>query len=574
MIPDYPTLLALYHDMRRSAVKAPKSTRDIAYSYIRYSHGPQEEGDTIRRQTALREDWLRRNPHVVLDRTLRMADPGKTGYGADPFTDPRYALAAFVEEVKARRVLPGSYLIVENLDRLARRNPIHSIPAVLNLIGAGIRIVQLTPAEIVYDSDMDQGKLMNMLWELARGHGESKRKATLASPKWAEKLRLARQGVPHGHVVPLWLELRDGRYRLRPGTGRVIRNIFRWSAEGSGIVPIARRLNADGVPPFGDLARWTRGYVGRILSNRAALGEYQKMKGPKGDEPDGEPVPGYFEAAVTEAQWAAAQNAKAARNKRTGRPSRSGLPTSPLAGLLHCARDGVNLRVKKKKGLDVVMSATAADKMAPSRGRHFPLAHLVDGLFSQLEEVAVMDIFRDPGGTRIGELEAQLFDINRRLAVALQRFNADPESLTWADQVSACDREQRGVNKELAAARQEAACPASASWAEALQLMRRDEPARLRQCFLTAIEGIWCLFVPREPYKVAAVQVWFAGGQVQRTYLIWSFVPPGWRSDRAKDDWLAYSFAHPRDFDLRGRKDAADMARELERVKLPEFGQG
>lgn len=148
------------------------SAIDLAFSYIRWSSDPQEDGDTQRRQTALRDGWLKKHPNVRLDTSLVLIDRGVSGFTGENRTNHNRALSQFLSLVGTPRVPIGSYLIVENLDRLTRESPLESIPLVLNLIKAGIRVVQLAPFEMVYDLNMDQGQLMFMLSELARGHGE------------------------------------------------------------------------------------------------------------------------------------------------------------------------------------------------------------------------------------------------------------------------------------------------------------------------------------------------------------------------------------------------------------------
>jgi len=42
---------------------------ETAFSYIRFSSKPQEKGDSIRRQTELRDAWLARNQAIHGDAT-------------------------------------------------------------------------------------------------------------------------------------------------------------------------------------------------------------------------------------------------------------------------------------------------------------------------------------------------------------------------------------------------------------------------------------------------------------------------------------------------------------------------
>ena len=554
-------------------MKPSSAEQQTAYSYLRFSSAAQEDGDSLRRQAAMRDAWLARNPSILLDQSLKLLDRAVGAFTGEHRKNLKHALGAFVDLVTRGRVPSGSYLIVENLDRLTRENPVQSIPAVLSLIAAGIRVVQLSPCEVVYDSDMDQGKLLTMLWELARGHGESKRKSELIGQAWAAKKRAARDGVPHGKTVPAWITLEDGKYRLIPAAAATVRSLFQWCAAGMGLTQILRRLVEAGTPTLLTGRTWSRSYVAKIIASRAAMGEYQPGRGRHGKLPDGDPIPGYFPAAVTEAEWSAAQMSKRARVCRTGRPAAGGGPTSPFAGLLHDAKTGSPLRVRKSHSQTFLLPADCEERSAPMRGQTFPLPHLVDGLLSQLRELSAVELFNDPGAGQVQQIEGRLFDCERRLKAAVERFESDPESSTWADRVSAYDKEKRGLVRELNTVRQSAASPASASWSEAVKLMRENEPSRLRQCMLTAVADVRCLFVPRGAYRLAAVQVWFVGGECHRDYLIWSYTPQKWNVRKHRDRWQAISFPETLqgDFDLRERSNAAALAALLEKLDLSEF---
>jgi DNA invertase Pin-like site-specific DNA recombinase len=88
----------------------------------------------------------------------------------------------------------GSFLILENLDRLSREHIQPALLLALNLLQAGIRIVQLRPAEMIFDSKSDTLQVMMMMFELARGHGESAIKSERVGKAWAQKKELARKG--------------------------------------------------------------------------------------------------------------------------------------------------------------------------------------------------------------------------------------------------------------------------------------------------------------------------------------------------------------------------------------------
>src|SRR5262245_42966948 len=150
---------------RRTAAAAA-----IAYSYIRFSHPDQAKGDSVRRQTEAVADWCQRH-RVHLDTATTLCDLGTSAYLGKHRENPdRNALAAFLKLVESGRVPRGSFLVIENLDRLSREHIRPALTLLLNLIEAGVRVVQLRPVEAVYDEAVEPMQLMMAIMELSRGH--------------------------------------------------------------------------------------------------------------------------------------------------------------------------------------------------------------------------------------------------------------------------------------------------------------------------------------------------------------------------------------------------------------------
>jgi len=532
----------------------------VAYSYLRFSEpGRQARGQSIARQIANRDDWLKRNPRVRLDETLRMRDEGVSGLSGEHRRNPKFALAQFLALVEEGTVKPGSFLIVENLDRLTREHPRESLRWVLDLIAAGVRIVQLVPFEQVYDSSMGERELVLMLSELARGHAESMRKSTLIGPLWAEKKRLAREGVPYGKQVPRWLALVNGKYVLAERFAPGVRLAFRLSAEGLGHCGVARELNSRSIPAPSYSGLWTRGYVARTLSNRAVLGEYQPYSGSKRRKREGEPIPNYFPAVVTEAEWYAAQAAKTTRAGSSGRPTRAGGVTSPFAGLLCHAPTGERLICKMHRKRRVLIPSSVHEGTATRPACSFPLDSLVSGLLEKLREIRSAELFSDPGAAALAVADGRLEEARKRLAVARERFRVDRESAVWAEEVSVCDRQVRALEAEREAIVRETSNPASESWQQALREMRRNDPGRLRACLLATVASVQCVFHASGADRLAMVQVWFRGGEARRDYLIWHRTRYGVDAQRNAPAVRVKSPADllPIAFDLRDRQQAA-----------------
>ena len=110
--------------------------------------------------------------------------------------------------------------------------------------------------------------------------------------------------MPHKHQsCPGWLGLTGDRttFVYIPERAEVVRKIFEMSASGLGGYTIAKKLNAVGVPGFGQSGKWDQSTIHNMLRNRATLGEYKKKRKLNGKEtPVGEPVPNYYPAVIDE----------------------------------------------------------------------------------------------------------------------------------------------------------------------------------------------------------------------------------------------------------------------------------
>ena len=109
-----------------------------AYSYLRFSTPEQALGDSERRQVEKAEAWAAAKC-IPLDKSY--ADRGKSGFKGT--NRKRGALGRFLKQIKAGNIPHGSYLLVEDLDRLSREHPLDSLVLFKEIISAGITIVVL-----------------------------------------------------------------------------------------------------------------------------------------------------------------------------------------------------------------------------------------------------------------------------------------------------------------------------------------------------------------------------------------------------------------------------------------------
>jgi DNA invertase Pin-like site-specific DNA recombinase len=571
---------------RHSTPDAPA----FAYSYIRFSHPDQAKGDSLRRQTEAAADWCRRNK-VRLDSSTTLHDLGRSAFTGSHRQNPdRHALAAFLKLVEAGKVPRGSYLVIENLDRLSREHIQPALLLALNLLQAGIRIVQLKPSEIVFDDKSDTLPVMMMMMELSRGHGESAIKAERVGRAWAEKKRLAREkGTVLTHCLPAWVEEVGGRLRLIPGRAAVVRRIFKLAAEGYGRKLTATLLTREKVPAFGPAGHWNGSYIGEILSDRRAIGEFQPCK-KQGRVKDGEPIPDYYPAAVTEAAWHAARAGAAERLHKRGRTG--GGHVNVFAGLLKNARFGDSFycslsSASKGRGYARQMLHNTGGHEGRLPSCSFPYETFERAVLGLLREIDPDDIINgDEAPDEIQVLAGQLAGVRSSIALIEAELNEHGESPALFRRLRAKEDEERALASRLAEAQQKAAHPLSESWDEAKTLLGAVDGAagpadvrlRLRSALRRVVQEIWMLIVPRGKDRLAAVQVFFNtnrdGEYRRRDYVIYH------RSDRNNGKvrkagvWGAWSLNEligPGDFDLREKADVAAMEAELAEIDLAEL---
>jgi DNA invertase Pin-like site-specific DNA recombinase len=551
----------------------------VAYSYVRFSHPDQARGDSLRRQVQAAADWCRRNG-VQLDTATTLHDLGKSAYTGGHRKNPdRHALAAFLKLVESGTVQRGSYLVIENLDRLSREHIQPALLLALNLLQAGIRIVQLKPAEMVFDETSDTLPVMMMMMELARGHGESAIKSERVGAAWAQRRKKAREDREVlTHRLPAWVGEHGGKLHLILARAAAVKQIFALAAGGYGHAAIVKRLTADEVPAIGASGRWSRSYVALILKDRRAMGELQPRT--RDGKPDGPPLPDYYPAVVTEDEWDAARAGASRRRQATGRSTKH---VDIFAGLVRHARDGDSYyaatRTDGGKHARVLINTASAEGRASCYS--FPLATFEAAVLSLLAEIDPHDILNGDQGpdealalaaelarveTRIGELEAELLKGD---VVAVVNVLRQLES------------QKRDLVGRLAEARRKAAHPLSEAWGAARSLAATLEDApdqdaarlRLRTELRRMVDSVWLLVIPRGRVRLAAAQIWFAGGKRCRDYLIAHTPAMANAKARTPGGWWARSLAGvpgAGDLDLRKPAHAKRLEAALAKVALSE----
>lgn len=312
--------------------------RPIAYSYVRFSNTKQELGDSLRRQVKGAEVYCEK--HGLDLHPVSYRDLGVSAFKRKNVE--KGALAAFIEAVKTGKVEKGSYLIIEQFDRLSRAEVDVALRLLLDLVHSGIVLVTLVD-EKVWDRDAvkDIGNLILAIVFMSRANNESAAKANRLSEVWGEKKRLAAaSGKIMTRECPNWLRVNDDKtaFIVLEDRAESVRKVFDMRITGHGIVATVNRANKEGWPVPGKGETWHTSLVGRILNSRAVLGEYQPHKSAEEGGPRvaiGDTVQNYYPAVIDENTFLRAQ---AARERKGQFPGRRDLSYKNwLQGLLKCS---------------------------------------------------------------------------------------------------------------------------------------------------------------------------------------------------------------------------------------------
>jgi DNA invertase Pin-like site-specific DNA recombinase len=230
----------------------------IAYSYKRFSSDAQEGNDSIRRQTAAASRYIEENPELglVLDTTLSLTDAGVSAYKGKNLSKAG-ALGMFMEAVRDGLIQPGSWLLLESLDRFTRQSPRIAAFELLDLINRGIVVVTLHNgtvyrADDFSDSGMDGVvSLIGALIAMQGNFQEQVTKGKRVAAAWKNNYSKVAAG---GHVVtktaPFWLSVNSERtgFNVLEDKAAIVREIYERRASGEGKTKIANDLTARGVP--------------------------------------------------------------------------------------------------------------------------------------------------------------------------------------------------------------------------------------------------------------------------------------------------------------------------------------
>jgi len=240
-----------------------------AISYIRWSSKAQSDGDSLERQTKMAKKWCE-DHGVELDKTIR--DDATSAWTGDNRLLGK--LGKFLEDIEQGKIPKGTYLLLENADRLSREKIRDALTLVWKIVDAGVTIVTLIDGKEFNSKNVGDLELMlSLTISFCLSHLESEKKSYRLKETWITKRADARTGTSLTAMVPFWLSIKDGQIALNK-KAELVRQIVNYSIAGIGTQTIVQKLNHDKIPsPQGKT--WSTTTISRLIRSRSLIGEFQ-----------------------------------------------------------------------------------------------------------------------------------------------------------------------------------------------------------------------------------------------------------------------------------------------------------
>jgi DNA invertase Pin-like site-specific DNA recombinase len=341
------------------------------YSYARFSSDKQKEGSSIERQLGLAEEYAALNPHLHLDLINRYQDEAVSAKKGRNITAGM--LGEFLRDVKSGEVEKGSWLGIEDFDRLSRMNYWDAKAVFEEIMNAGITLVTFRNRK-AYDLEglkENPYDFMNSLMQMVGANEYIERMRAHSNRTW----KIKREAAQESHTimsanVPHWIDttvdetLPSGKaikqhFELNEEKSAVVRQILDMFLNGQGCQTIARQLNLENVPCLGRNRRgkyWIPGNVRAILNNEALCGRYVHKKRAGKALPLSEiiTIEGYYKPLVSPETYNEIKLLLTSNHNSKTRPPKAGFqafntPANPLQGLCRCSECGsLMTRVSQK----------------------------------------------------------------------------------------------------------------------------------------------------------------------------------------------------------------------------------
>ncbi|MCJ8555483.1 recombinase family protein [Klebsiella quasipneumoniae] len=239
-----------------------------AYSYIRFSSKKQEQGDSVRRQTELAEQYAHANNLILSDKNFQ-------DLGISAFKEGnRPSLGDMLEAIEKGQIEQGSTIIIESLDRLSRRGIDVTQQIIKSILQNNVFIASLVDGLLLNrESTNDLVSVIRIALAADLAYKESEKKSQRLRETKGQQRQRALNGEVINKILPFWLERKQNKFVFSDKLDTVKR-IIELRRKGLGTNKIAKALNNEGHKPLRS-AGWNHTTVGKTINSVALYGAYQ-----------------------------------------------------------------------------------------------------------------------------------------------------------------------------------------------------------------------------------------------------------------------------------------------------------
>lgn len=239
-----------------------------AYSYIRFSSKKQEQGDSVRRQTELAEQYA----HV---HGLILSDKNFQDLGISAFKEGnRPSLGDMLEAIEKGHIEQGSTIIIESLDRLSRQGIDVTQQIIKSILQRNVFIASLVDGLLLNRQSVnDLVSVIRIALAADLAYKESEKKSQRLRETKGQQRQRALKGEVINKILPFWLERQKDKFLFSDRIDTVKR-IIELRREGLGTNKIAKVLNDEGHRPLRS-AGWNHTTVAKTINSVALYGAYQ-----------------------------------------------------------------------------------------------------------------------------------------------------------------------------------------------------------------------------------------------------------------------------------------------------------
>jgi DNA invertase Pin-like site-specific DNA recombinase len=256
--------------------------------------------------------WLVEHPGYILsDQSYH--DYGKSGYSGKHLENAFGRLLAAVENGDIPR---GSTILIEQIDRAGRLEPMEMLPLVSRIVNAGVDLITLDDGIVYNRESSNSNHLFLLVAKVQAAYLYSDTLSRRLKATYKTKREKAAAGEGATRRMPLWI--RDGK--LREDIAPFVTQVFEDFAAGIGERRILRRLKEQH-PDFETISPST---FRRWLRNPVAVGRWNDIED-------------VWPAVISKELWFRVQKRLSDNNI-----PRSGSSKYLLSGLVKCVRCGKN----------------------------------------------------------------------------------------------------------------------------------------------------------------------------------------------------------------------------------------